>query len=60
MEHIIAGCNNCCLCAKEETEYYCLHPKSIDVDIKQKNYKPITPDNCPLNSEPLNITKEQK
>ena len=62
MEQIVTGCTDCPLCSSQEFHYFCLHPKyedkyfeldTVDLDT------PITPDDCPLNKEPITITKNK-
>ncbi len=68
MEHIVSGCKDCCFYFLEDSNdslvvyNYCLHPnhKTItvqDIDLDENN-EPITPDFCPLNSEPITIIKK--
>jgi hypothetical protein len=66
MEHKVTGCIDCCFQydgRRHETGVCeCLHPNSVgDIEIDSDEaggWWPITPDNCPLNTEPITITKE--
>jgi hypothetical protein len=68
MEHVVTGCKDCPLYQSNHDDRYgretkCNHPaapeqplvENIDVDAMGN---PITPDFCPLNSEPLTILKK--
>lgn len=61
MEQIVTGCADCCFRGHDIMGYYeCKHPNGQIIIVKKEN-KPdgkfVTPDNCPLNSEPITITK---
>ncbi len=65
MEHLVKGCEDCPLNSNDR-EYgdACMHPsvkegnngKALPEDA-ENGYVTITPDWCPLNSEPITIIK---
>ncbi len=72
MEQIVSGCKDCCFYhdgERYEYAHYCKHPNSpqsrtrfnsepeIKLEYENGMEVPITPDFCPLNSEPITIKK---
>ncbi len=61
MEQIVVGCVDCSLCYNDEGQYFCNHPNNKEpyFCLDETDDKiPITPDDCPLNSEPITIIKK--
>ena len=61
MENLVTGCSDCPFRITDLMGYYeCNHPSGKKVIIKKEN-KPdgefVTPNDCPLNSEPITIIK---
>lgn len=67
MEYFVTGCINCPMFKSENDERYgwltdCGHPSFEGKGVVEEIYidgagNPITPEKCPLNKEPITITK---
>jgi len=61
MEYVVTGCTDCPMAQYTDRRGdFCIHPSAEEGNVLEddEHFNPVTPVWCPLNKEPITITKK--